>query len=93
MSLLDLFRSDSSGRDDNPGTQSNDKACNISGHDWQSAYSSDYYARSKTFKDNVLRVKKKTHEKCRKCSNYQNNREWIGKVKIDKETDELTVIE
>lgn len=87
--LSRLLSSSESNPDDSPDHQ---RPCNVTGHDWQPAYSPDYFARSATFRDNVMRFKKKTHEKCSKCDDYRSQREWIGKVKIDKETDELTVI-
>lgn len=89
--LLDILgESDSDDTDDSPD---HDRPCNVTGHNWEPAYSPDYYARSKTRVNNVLRIKKKTHEKCTKCDDYQNENQWIGEVKIDPKTDELSVVQ
>lgn len=70
-----------------------ERPCNQTGHNWKPAYSPDYYARSEVWKDNILKIEKTTHEECSKCGGYRKHNEWIGKVKADKETDELTVIQ
>lgn len=81
------------GGDETDG-ESDDRACNITGHEWDTSISG-YHASGVPhfgFGDS-WQIEKKYHKQCKKCGRSKFPKETIGKVRVDKETDELTVVQ
>lgn len=87
MSFLSRLFSSS---DDGDGEQ----PCNVSGHDWKHkevhgfyTHGVPYFGLGKSF-----RVDRKDYYKCRKCGKADFREKSIGTIKVDADSNELTVV-
>lgn len=82
--LLDVLgRNESDETDDSSDDQ---RPCNETGHDWETQRVRYYSHGVDSFK-----IVKKTHSECSKCGRPNFEREKVGTVNVDKETEEITV--
>jgi len=75
--------------------ENEDLACNVAGHEWEQKHSPSYYAHGVPGfgPGNKFKVEKKTMYECVKCGNLNQEKEVIGRIAVDLDTDELTVIQ
>lgn len=73
----------------------NDKPCSKVGHSHEKTgvvgyhtYGVPYFGFGTSFK-----VKRKDREECPKCGDVRFPKTYVGKIRVDKETDELTVVQ
>ena len=91
MGIFDRFLNENKEEAEN---ENNDKlSCNINGHNWQVDGINGYYTSGvpHLMSKDSFTVKKKIHKKCSKCGKSNFVKEKIGEIKVNKETDELTV--
>lgn len=75
--------------------ESDDRACNVSGHDFQPKNGPHYHSKGVPHFGfgSYFTIEKKIPEECTKCGKYRQREKQIGKVSVDKETDELTILQ
>lgn len=106
MSLLDklwpspedietTYENDDSEHEKRKSLQNEEKACNISGHSFEQKYGPEYHAHGVPHfgRGDSFTVKKSISEECSKCGKYRQRKEKIGKVRVDADTDEMTVVQ
>ena len=87
MKLLNrLFASD---------VDAEERPCRVTGHDWHETGVTGYYTHGVPHfgPGDSWRVEKKLRFECRKCGDVKFKNKSVGRIKVDKETDELTVVE
>jgi len=72
-----------------------EKPCRVTGHDWRETGVSGYYTHGVPHfgPGDSWRVEKKLRIECRKCGDVKFKNERVGRIKVDKETDELSVVQ
>lgn len=68
--------------------------CNVSGHDWSDIRTHGYYTSGVPHfgPGDSWEIEKKMHKECTKCGRAQFDKTTIGKVAVDKDTDELVIV-
>lgn len=75
--------------------EASQKPCNITGHEWEHKGVKGYYTRGVPHftAGSSWTVVRDDHYECGKCGKPDFRETKVGRVKVDKETDELTVIQ
>lgn len=74
--------------------ESDEKPCNVSGHNWGGEEVSGYYTSGVPHfgRGDSWRVKRQYRQECMKCGKVRYEKDRIGKISVDKTTDELTIV-
>lgn len=88
MGLFGLF-----GSDDTEEHETDDKPCNVSGHDWPEwkVGSLGPYVRSTGF-GSKMKVYTTVTRNCRKCDKFDSKDKTIGYISVDEKNEEIEVV-